>query len=343
MNIFSEIYGAYYRTAARILEREKITKEEIRRIISEEAFRDSMLYIEPKLIPKNNCSDWHLLESNSDSSFSRITSLPPPKIITNLQKSWLKAKLSDPKFRLFFDDSTLIRLTERLKDVKPLYRMEHFYYPDVFSDGDDYSSEDYRRIFQTAVSAMKTKEILEITYRSSRDKEIRGYIIPVKMIYSRKNDKFRMYVYFWRNLPCINQHRRHPIMNIGRITELKPTGVFYTNKISESRIIESERCDEPVKVFVSTARNGVERFMMEFAAYEKYTVRDLSTGCCTVDLWYDKSDETEVLIRLLSFGPTIEILGPSSFRKQAAERIRHQYELLFTNEAKEPASSLTEQ
>jgi predicted DNA-binding transcriptional regulator YafY len=91
----------------------------------------------------------------------------------------------------------------------------------------------------------------------------------------------------------------------------------------------SRKCSSPAVIRVTDARNGVERFMLEFASYEKHTVRDLETGEYTVELWYDTQDETELLIRLLSFGPVIEILGPPQLRSQAAERVRRQYELLY--------------
>lgn len=331
LNLFSEIYGAYYRTAARVLEHERVTAKEINEIISEEAFRDSVLFIQPKLMPREDGSDWRLLSRNEDGSFSRRTALPPPKIVTNIQKAWLKAKLADPKFRLFFDDDTLIKLTHRLENVKPLHTPEHFHYPDVFADGDDYLSESYRRIFRAVLTAIRTKELLEISYSSGHGKEFRGFILPVKMVYSRKNDKFRVYVNVWKSQPCTGKNRHYSIMNIGRIESVTPTGKHFEGAISERKMLKSFRCGEPVKVFVSTERNAVERFMMEFSAYEKHTVRDLRTGCCMVELWYDKLDETELLIRLLSFGPTVEILGPKSFRAQAARRVKRQHELLFGN------------
>ena len=68
--------------------------------------------------------------------------------------------------------------------------------------------------------------------------------------------------------------------------------------------------------------------MLEFASYEKHTVRNLETVEYTVELWYDQQDETELLIRLLSFGPVIEILGPQHLRQQAKLRIKRQAELL---------------
>ena len=60
-----------------------------------------------------------------------------------LQKRWLKAKLSDPRIRLFMDDDRINELDERLKDVKPLWRNDDFRYTDVFADSDDYSDENY--------------------------------------------------------------------------------------------------------------------------------------------------------------------------------------------------------
>ncbi len=68
--------------------------------------------------------------------------------------------------------------------------------------------------------------------------------------------------------------------------------------------------------------------MLEFAAYEKHTVRDIEAREYTVELWYDHQDETELLIRLLSFGPVIEILNPPHLREQAKLRIEKQAKLL---------------
>lgn len=334
MNIFSEIYGAYYRAAAKIMEREKISAEEINGIISEEAFRDSMLFLQPKIIPQKDGSDWGLLRKNDDGSFSPIIKNPPAKIITDAQKMWLKAKLYDPKFRLFLADDTLAALTKRLENVKPLYRPEHFRFPDIFSDGDDYSDENYRHNFRVILAAAKSREILEISFTSGHGQNVHGYFLPLKIEYSRKNDKFRAYVFAWNNI-MLSGSRGSGKINIGRIEKIIPTGKIYRGKISMERYFSSRKCGEPVTVFVSTRRNAVERFMMEFAAYEKRTERDTETGCCTVKIWYDRQDETELLIRLLSFGPTIKILDPESFRRQAVQRVKRQYELIYGSDENE--------
>ena len=54
----------------------------------------------------------------------------------------------------------------------------------------------------------------------------------------------------------------------------------------------------------------------------------METGKCNVKLLYDRADETEVLIRLLSFGPVLEIISPQDMRNKAAERVKRQMELL---------------
>lgn len=335
MNIFSEIYGAYYRAAAKIMEREKISAEEINDIISQEAFRDSMLFLQPKIIPQKDGSDWGLLYKNDDGSFSPVIKNKPAKIITDIQKMWLKAKLADPKFRLFLEDGTLAALTKRLENVKPLYRPEHFRFPDVFSDGDDFSDENYRRNFRAILAAAKSREILEIKFTSGHGQHIHGFFLPLKIEYSRKNDKFRAYVFAWHDEASVGKSRGSGKINIGRIEEIIPTGRIYRRKISMDWYFNSRKCREPVTVFVSTQRNAVERFMMEFAAYEKRTERDTETGCCTVKIWYDRQDETELLIRLLSFGPTIKILGPESFKRQAVQRVKRQYELIYGSDENE--------
>jgi predicted DNA-binding transcriptional regulator YafY len=79
---------------------------------------------------------------------------------------------------------------------------------------------------------------------------------------------------------------------------------------------------------VTDERRGFERFMNEFASLEKHTETNTETGEHIVKLWYDKNDETELLIQLLSFGPVIEILSPPPLREKARERISRQFALL---------------
>lgn len=319
MTIFGEIYGAYYRIAARAMAESSVSENEVYELIRTLGFRDSALFLPQKLLPQKDGSDWGLLRRNADGTLMRITENPPPAVLTLLQKRWLKAKLADDRFRLFFDNETLDRLEKRLADVKPLYCPEHFRYFDKFADGDSYADPQYRENFRIVLAAIKSRELLKISYTSGHDKRVCFICLPLKIEYSEKNDKLRVHVRKIRK----GRISGGSVINLGRISEIERTDKHW-NEVAEVR---SDRVREPVTVYVAPERNAVERFLMAFASYEKRAERDLESGGCTVSLYYNKSDETELLIRLLSFGAAVEILSPAGFRRQAAERVVRQAEL----------------
>lgn len=322
MNIFSEIYGTYFRIAAKLLEDEVTNEKTVRETVQREGFRDSVLFLPQKLIPGSE--DWGLFRRTPDGNLKRITKNPPVKVLTKLQKMWLKAKLSNPRIRLFMDDETLSVLAKRLADIPPLYRREQFRITDRFTNSDDFCNEQYIINFRTVLEAVKHRKIVYIKFVSGHGKRMSGKFVLLKMEYSPKNDKFRVYCYLLRN----DRVKSSGIINIGRITNIVDTGRVFRTPVLVDDYFSSRKCSSPAVIRVTTARNGVERFMLEFASYEKHTVRNLETGEYTVELWYDLQDETELLIRLLSFGPVIEILGPQHLRQQAKLRIKRQSELL---------------
>ena len=322
MNIFSEIYGTYFRIAAKLLENKVTDEKTVRETVQREGFRDSVLFLPQKLIPGGE--DWGLFRRGENNTLCRIIKKAPVKVLTKLQKMWLKAKLSDPRIRLFMDDETLRALDKRLSDTEPLYRREQFRFIDRFSDSDDFYDEKYIKNFRIVLEAVKNRKIVYIEFVSGHGKRMSGKFALLKMEYSPKNDKFRVYCYLLRN----DRIRSSGIINIGRITNIIDTGRFFRTPVSMEEYFSGRKCSSPAVIKVTTERNGVERFMLEFASYEKHTVRDLETGQYTVELWYDTQDETEMLIRLLSFGPVIEIMGPQHLREQAKMRIERQAELL---------------
>ena len=85
MNIFSEIYGTYFRIAAKLLEKEITDEKTVRDTIMKEGFRDSILFLPQKLIPSD--SDWGLFSRTDDGKLRRITKRSPVKVMTLLQKS----------------------------------------------------------------------------------------------------------------------------------------------------------------------------------------------------------------------------------------------------------------
>ncbi|MBS5782811.1 MAG: WYL domain-containing protein [Clostridium sp.] len=77
-------------------------------------------------------------------------------------------------------------------------------------------------------------------------------------------------------------------------------------------------------VFAIKEHDALERCMLQFASYDKQTVYDEEKGCHVCEIFYDIMEETELLIRILSFGPVVEVLGPERIQKQIRQRIARQ-------------------
>jgi len=321
MELFSEIYSAYYRAVSKILSCRNLTSKDIAKIISENAFSESSLYIMPKIK-----DEWKLVSEKNGIYNSRLKKNPSVPF-TLLEKRWLKSVLSDPKAVLFIDRDIILRLNDYLKDIKPLFSYDNFLFFDRFSDGDDFSNPNYIRFFRIIHRSLKDRKVLNITFVSSKGKRINHDFLPVKFEYSPKNDKFRLYAQkISGEIP-----EKVNIINISRITDIRNTEKSFLPNTDTENILLSERCSEPVCVEVSSERNGIERFMTEFAGYEKITEFSKEEEKCTASIWYNKTDETELLIRLLSFGTVLKIKSPEYFRNLARERIKKQCSFFSEN------------
>ena len=67
--------------------------------------------------------------------------------------------------------------------------------------------------------------------------------------------------------------------------------------------------------------------MLHFSHFEKETVR-LDETHYRLALRYSREDETELLIRILSFGSVIKVLSPEGMVAQLRQRLERQSALL---------------
>ena len=264
MTIFSEIYGAYYRIAARAMRKKSVTDDEVYELIRSLGFRDSALFLPQKLLPQKDGSDWGLLRRNVDGTLSRVTENPPPAVLTLLQKRWLKSKLADDRFRLFFDDETLRRLEERLADIKPLYRRAPFRYFDKFTDGDDYADPQYRENFRVILSAIKSRELLKIAYVSGHDKRICFTCLPLNIEYSEKNDKLRVLTRRHRN----GRISSGGVINLGRIDAIERTGRLFTGELNAP---------------FQTIKQGIGRIVLSYIVSNKVLIKAFLWLCLRLE------------------------------------------------------------
>lgn len=87
MNIFSEIYGSYFRITAKLMKKEQLSDNEIINVVNNEGFRDSILFLPQKLIPQKDNSDLGLFKRNTDDTLFPVIKNKPVSPMTTLQKS----------------------------------------------------------------------------------------------------------------------------------------------------------------------------------------------------------------------------------------------------------------
>lgn len=351
MELFEKWYNCYYQVVRQILmeaSHRPISKNRMNELSMKYGFLESGLSIIPKLIG----GQWPLLtkeeaDSGYRSALKHQEALQPGALpLTALQKSWLKALLTDPRIRLFLSEDELYQAENWLNDTEPLFRQEDFYYFDQYSDGDDYSSPAYREHFRTILSALDTQTPLTIDYENQKKRITVFTVLPCQLQYSAKDDKFRLSClqksnrgwgrYFMLNLSRINRCRVYSpdsskqnqpdTPSASGALQPKPTAA------PALRFRLTHPAKEPVTIQISGERNSLERCMLHFANYEKHTRYDEEKKVWISSIYYDLADETELLMEILSFGPVIQVLGPESFLCQIRERVKKQHDLFYARE-----------
>ena len=200
--------------------------------------------------------------------------------LTILQKRWINAIALDPRIRLFTDRPVVF------SDVEPLFLPEDIYVFDKYSDGDPYENPEYIRNFRLILDAIKHQYPIQISITNRHGKRI-------------TDDKFRL---------IGTGSKLGNTINLGRITSCEKCENQQGGKVGKRNL------PQPRKVLFELVddRKALERVLMHFAHFEKQ-VEKVDERKYQVTLYYDKEDETEILIRVLSFGPMLRVVKPVAF------------------------------
>lgn len=296
--IFNEIYSAYYNAVAKIIAQiigGETGEKELNQIVCDNAFGESILTVLPSL----KSEKWQLVRADMTTPIKHKPTMP----LTLIQKQWLKAISLDPRIKLFSINF------DCLDDVEPLFTSNDYVIYDKYGDGDPFEDEGYIERFRTILSALKEKQPIKIKAVNRKGNIISMTVMPQRLEYSEKDDKFR----------------------------LISSGCRYGGTINLARIESCEKCSTggftpqnpsvPIKKSVTLRiqddRNALERSLLHFAHFEKRAER-VDSKHYLVHIKYDKDDETEMVIRILSFGPLVEVVEPNDFRKLIIERLQRQ-------------------
>jgi len=320
MELFSEIYNLYYRAVENVLrqaQEKPLSGKELQQILELGTFSESAI----AMLPKLQDGDWPLLHQ-TESGYAANCAPLQDNPLTTLQQAWLKALLDDPRMCLFLDENEISALREAFSSVTPLYSQTDFYLFDKSSDGDTYERPSYRYAFRLFLAAVRNKTELRVQYEGGKGKRITGVFRPYRLEYSSKDDKFRAHCY------KLSDRRMIPyILNLGRVAAAE---TLYENEPEPNKSTPqpAKAPMRQVTIAITTERNALERCMVHFAHFEKRTEYDETNGRYVCTIRYHAMDETEVVIRVLSFGPTIQVLSPVSFVDEIRNRVKKQTDYL---------------
>ena len=296
--IFSELYCAYYNAIAEIISRiidGEHSERELGRLVAEHAFGESVLTVMPSL----KSGKWQLVHPDMTTAIEHKPTMP----ITALQKQWLKAISLDPRIKLFGAE------LPDLEGVEPLFTPDDYRVYDKYGDGDPYEDAEYIKNFRVILEAIRRGSQIkfEMTNRYGREMFVRCR--PVRIEYSEKDDKFRLVTAGWRSVATVN------------IAKIRSCTQYAGNR--ELNGEEREVHHDTVTLRVTDERNALERVMLHFAHFEKQAEK-LDKKHYLVKIKYALADETEMVIRILSFGPLVEVIGSENFQNLVIERLKKQ-------------------
>ena len=185
-------------------------------------------------------------------------------------------------------------------------------YYDRYNDGDPFDDPGYIKRFRCILSAIRHKRKLRLWFIGHNGQRHRWDCIPYKLEYSAKDDKFRL----------ISANRRDALsINLARIQDCHMLGPYeaseYKPKQMKKRVLVLELTDD---------RNALERVMLHFSHLDKETER-IDDKHYKITLFYEREDEAELLIRVLSFGPVLKVVFPDDFVKKLCQKLEKQKKL----------------
>ena len=246
--------------------------------------------------------------------------------MSTIEKMWLKSVYSDPRIRLFMENDTVL---PEISEVEPLFDWDDFILFDQYADGDPFDDKHYIEMFRKALEGVRKKSRLAIKFRKHNNaisfnadgsyEELPEsgigmlYIDTDYLEYSERDNKFRLV----GNNPRFGRN----LVNISSIIECREVEKIDVPNAEFQNAYSRDEFQKAAIFELLDTHNTLERFMLCFSHYEKVAENTTEQGKYRITIYYDESDETDMVIRTLSFGPHVKAVEPRRFVELIRDRL----------------------
>ncbi|KIR01329.1 hypothetical protein P261_00143 [Lachnospiraceae bacterium TWA4] len=246
--------------------------------------------------------------------------------LTVLEVRWLKTILTDSKMRYFLSNKQIqaiaLMLEEKYPQIKKL-PMESIVYYDRYQINEQIR-ETEKEFVSLISGAIYNGFLVELSYETRYGNEISGKFKPLIIEFSKRNNRFQACLQ-----SCENGHfYQMNLSQINSMTECKE-GFDYAKALKQYKQYRQSN-ELSVKIEFYDVRNIADRLLTEFSPWKKYCTYNSDTEIYTLEIFYQKSDEVDLIIRLMGYGGDIHLIDSEHpISKEILSRFTKQRELLL--------------
>jgi len=303
MELFSEVNSLYYQLMTKVLQTESF--EQQLDLLNQDGFKETPFEMLDYL--KDDEEGWHLLRQHC----SILNSPPQSFPLTKLEKAWLSAIQQDSKFDCVGESFDL-------EETEPLFEWQDYQYFDQFISEDRFD-KNYGKIIHQLLDSIRQKEIVTLDYQSAKKRTVTNHVFqPLKLEYSAKNNKFRVLGKYKSN-----KNWKNIVFNCSDIQSVQFNEAISSD--NNCNQIKSILCT--IVCEIKDERAALERATFHFSNYRKILERS-DNSLYRMTIFYEKKDETELLINVLSFGARMKVIQPIHFVELIKQRLLLQKQVI---------------
>lgn len=215
--------------------------------------------------------------------------------LTSWELKWLKSILDDPKMMLFISAGLKEKIMNIIPDgIDKINIGDVKYYDRYYPDNYDFQLKP--EIFRTLIKAVSENKSVKIKYSTKKDNIKSGIYNPLMIEFSKRDNVFRLFSQYAGNGNIC-------VMNCERIISCSVSGkCFDTEKARQSLEKFNKKNQRSVILKFKNVRNIPDRILSELSPWKKKCRYDKSTGIYTLTVYYNKLDEMDLVIRIMSYG-----------------------------------------